>query len=189
LLQSPGAEKNVLYDPCRGVVALETLKAIENATGKKTHELFDYIAGVSTGAIMAALVGPMRMGLEEIEDYYVTMCQQLFKHPGWWWGTGRLVLSHSLYDTTVYEEMLRFHTKGLTLEQCAVDAMCPKVRCRNFIPKRGSVLTKRRSRPVKGKVQFFCSLIDVERTVSQAYLAPSSKFLGKISFSGTNVLM
>ncbi|MEM8840814.1 MAG: patatin-like phospholipase family protein [Pseudomonadota bacterium] len=39
-----------------GIAELEVLKAIEERSGKQTHELFDFVAGSSTGAIIASLL-------------------------------------------------------------------------------------------------------------------------------------
>lgn len=39
-----------------GLSQLEILKAIEEETGKRTHELFDFVTGASTGAIIGALL-------------------------------------------------------------------------------------------------------------------------------------
>lgn len=41
----------------RGIIAIEILRHLERLTGRKVQEMFDYIIGVSTGAIIAAVIG------------------------------------------------------------------------------------------------------------------------------------
>lgn len=41
----------------RGIIAIEILRHLEKLTGRKVQDMFDYIIGVSTGAIIAAVIG------------------------------------------------------------------------------------------------------------------------------------
>ncbi|CAG0918035.1 unnamed protein product [Notodromas monacha] len=120
----------------RGVIVVEVLKAIERETGKATHELFDYIVGVSTGAILTTLLGPMRRNLDECEDLYMSLCKELFSDPGWW-GTGRLFMSHSLYDTAVWEQLLIDYIGDLSFEESAADPDCPKTGIVSAVVRKG----------------------------------------------------
>ena len=67
----------------RALVTIEMLKELERQTGQRVHELFDVIAGTSTGGILAAGIQE-RLTLEELEKLYLDISIHIFaKEPGW----------------------------------------------------------------------------------------------------------
>ena len=63
----------------KGFVTIEVLKNIEEKTGKRIYELFDYICGTSTGAILACLVSIYKLTLNECELNYKKFVKEIFE--------------------------------------------------------------------------------------------------------------
>lgn len=110
----------------RGLLVIEMLKKLEESTGKRVHELFDYFCGVSTGAILAYLLAIHRKSLNEISEGYKELSIKVFKQSPLW-GTSSLVWSHSYYDTSLWEKLLKEHLGEESLIRTARNADCPKV--------------------------------------------------------------
>lgn len=110
----------------RGLLVIEMLKKLEESTGKRVHELFDFFCGVSTGAILAYLLAIHRRNLDEISEGYKELSMKVFKQSPLW-GTSNLVWSHSYYDTSLWEQLLKEHLGEETLIKTARYPDCPKV--------------------------------------------------------------
>lgn len=110
----------------RGMLAIEFLRQLEIATGRRVFELFDYVAGVSTGAILGFLVGGMHTSLDRCESLYRSMSSDVFTQNAWW-GTGRLVWSHAYYDTTYWANALKQVFGEKTLLETTRSECSPKV--------------------------------------------------------------
>ncbi|KAK5648974.1 hypothetical protein RI129_003866 [Pyrocoelia pectoralis] len=109
----------------RGLLVIEMLRKLEELTGKRIYELFDYICGVSTGAIIACSVGVFRRDLDVLTSLYREISNEVFNQSAIW-GTGNLMWSHSYYDTALWEKNLKEYFGQIELIQSARDPKCPK---------------------------------------------------------------
>lgn len=110
----------------KGIVSIEVLKNIERQCGgKPIHEIFDYICGVSTGAVLATLIGIYRKPLDEIERIYKEFSKVIFQRNKAA-GFGNLLMSYSYYDTACWEAKLK-EVMGETL---VIDSAREKDACK-----------------------------------------------------------
>lgn len=81
----------------RGVIPAVLLAKLESITGKPTRESFDFVAGTSTGAILAAGVAA-GVPAKVMVDMYLNRAKEIFK--GWRWSnTTQRVSTGSMYST------------------------------------------------------------------------------------------
>ncbi|XP_030218415.1 calcium-independent phospholipase A2-gamma isoform X1 [Gadus morhua] len=110
----------------RGLVPLQLLKLLEAETGRPIHQLFDYICGVSTGAVLAFMLGLARFSLEECEDMYRRFGSDVFRQNPLV-GTVKMGWSHSYYNTETWEKILRERMGEEILIRTSRDVLSPKV--------------------------------------------------------------
>lgn len=81
------------------------MKKLEEVSQKRIHELFDYVCGVSTGALIAVMATAFRVPLIESEQVYKEFSSQMFARNKLV-GAGKLFMSHAYYDTQLWEKIL-----------------------------------------------------------------------------------
>ncbi|XP_059181860.1 calcium-independent phospholipase A2-gamma [Centropristis striata] len=123
----------------RGLLALQTLHKLQNLTGKRIHQLFDYICGVSTGAILAFMLGIFQIPLEECEEMYRKLGSDVFKQ-NVIVGTVKMGWSHAFYDSEIWENILKERMGEGRMIESARDPHCPKVAAVSTIVNRGTPL-------------------------------------------------
>lgn len=111
----------------RGVLVIEMLKKLEKLTGKRVYELFDYICGVSTGAILSIILGGYkRKSLDEVSFLYKELSTKIFTQSPLW-GTSNLVWSHAYYNTSLWEQLLQEQMGDKELIRTTRDSITPKL--------------------------------------------------------------
>uniref|UniRef100_A0A665TR69 Patatin-like phospholipase domain containing 8 n=1 Tax=Echeneis naucrates TaxID=173247 RepID=A0A665TR69_ECHNA len=120
----------------RGLLALQTLYKLQTLTGKRVHQLFDYICGVSTGAILAFMLGIFQIPLEECEEMYRKLGSDVFKQ-NVIVGTVKMGWSHAFYDSEIWENILKERMGDGCMIESARDPYCPKVSAVSTIVNRG----------------------------------------------------
>lgn len=110
----------------KGLVILEVLRHIEKITGKPIYKLFDLISGVSTGSILAVLLGTLRLSIDECEKIYKETSSVMFKSD-LFSGTSRLLFKHAYYDTEKWENILKTMFTDKSLIETSQSEDCPKV--------------------------------------------------------------
>ncbi|XP_068595463.1 calcium-independent phospholipase A2-gamma-like [Brachionichthys hirsutus] len=123
----------------RGLLALQTLHKLEALTGKPIYKLFDYICGVSTGAILGFMLGVFQIPLNECADLYRKLGSDVFKQ-NVIVGTVKMGWSHAFYDSESWESILREKMGSQLLVETSRNPECPKVAAVSTIVSRGTPL-------------------------------------------------
>ncbi|XP_037008658.2 calcium-independent phospholipase A2-gamma isoform X2 [Artibeus jamaicensis] len=120
----------------RGLIALQTLRKLVELTQKPVHQLFDYICGVSTGAILAFMLGLFHMPLDECEELYRKLGTDVFSQ-NVIVGTVKMSWSHAFYDSQTWENILKDRMGSSLMIETARNPTCPKVAAVSTIVNRG----------------------------------------------------
>jgi len=56
----------LIYFFFRGLVSINALRRIEDLIGEPIHTMFDYMCGVSTGAVIVAMLGKLIIKINHI---------------------------------------------------------------------------------------------------------------------------
>ncbi|CAF0714494.1 unnamed protein product [Adineta steineri] len=109
----------------RGLVSLNALRRIEDLVGEPVHTMFDYMCGVSTGAVIAAMLGAFKVDLNQCEELYKHFSTTVF-HRNKALGISSLITSQSYYDTKSFETYLRSRMGERLMIKTSQDLDSPK---------------------------------------------------------------
>ena len=110
----------------RGVVAISAMKAVVEAMGgTEVCDAFDIIAGTSTGAIIAFLVGLRRESSQQASERYDTLIKKIFIKSAL--STPMMMFTTAGYDDGPFMDVLRGILKDTTMLDSRYDPSVPLV--------------------------------------------------------------
>ena len=101
-------------------------RQLEEKTGKRIYQLFDYMIGVSTGSIIVGLLAFKRLSVNEVTKLYEELGREVFQQTYIKAVTG-IVKSQAYYDTSKYEAILKEYASEQVMAETVRHADCPKV--------------------------------------------------------------
>lgn len=107
----------------RGIIPVSLLAKLEQVTGKRTRDVFSFVAGTSTGAIIAAGVAA-GIPADTILDLYISQARQVF--PQRPWNVLSRIFSGSMYSTRKLHDLLAQElgpARDWTINQSPVDLL------------------------------------------------------------------
>lgn len=135
----------------RGIIPICALIELEKQIGKPAREVFSFMAGTSTGAIIA---GGLAVGIsaEQALDIYRDLAPQVFGKDWLGWVT---TLGSYRYRTQPLADLLRRYYGDATLNQLPVDVMITATRVRD-----GRAFYFVRDNPVNSQTTGALTLVD-----------------------------
>ena len=103
----------------RGLIPIIVLKRLEELCGMKVYEMFDYVCGTSTGALISGLLFVKKNSLSETERTYRELSTEVFKMNNLL-GISQLFLNHAFYDCKLLEKIVRF--ASILIADCTIIA-------------------------------------------------------------------
>ena len=119
----------------RGIIPASALVELERITGRPARETFSFVAGTSTGALIAAALAAEVSALRILE-IYITRSAEIFS-PGQPWNCLKRLVTGSMYSTqTLYDVIaseLR-EAREWTLNNSPIDLLITAKRVRDGMP-------------------------------------------------------
>lgn len=100
----------------RGILTIQLLKKLEEVAGVPCYELFDMIAGTSTGAIIAGLITTGRTAVQ-VEEMYINLVTRVFDKRF----LGNRFINPPAFSKEQYRKLLK---KVLTTSHCKMPVSC-----------------------------------------------------------------